>query len=228
MITYESAGAIATVTMDDGKVNALSIDMLAELHAALDRAEADGHVVVLTGRDGCLSAGFDLRVIAGGGPDLGTMLRSGFDLARRLLSFPTPTIVAASGHAIAMGFFMMVSADHRVGVEGAAHTYTANEVAIGLPLPRTAVEICRPSLSPPVLHRALSLAEVFTPATALAAGVLDELVPAHSLLDRAQAYARRLAALDMGAHAVAKQRVRAPALVAIAAAIEADDAERRR
>ena len=64
LASYELDGPIATITMDDGKVNAFSIDMLKAVHSALDRAEQDGAVVVLTGREGYFSAGFDLKVFS--------------------------------------------------------------------------------------------------------------------------------------------------------------------
>ena len=67
LVRYAIDGAIATVTMDDGKVNVLSPRMLAEIGAALDRAEADRAVVLLTGRPGVFSAGFDLPVLRAGG-----------------------------------------------------------------------------------------------------------------------------------------------------------------
>ena len=94
--------------MDDGKVNVMSSAMQAELHAALDRAEADGAVVVLTGRPGVFSAGFDLTVLRAGGDEAPAMVRGGFELAYRVLSFPLPVVVACTGHAIAMGTFLLL------------------------------------------------------------------------------------------------------------------------
>src|ERR1022692_1471389 len=67
LVSYQPGHSVATITMDDGKVNALSPQMLSELGAALDRAAEDREVVVLTGRPGTFSAGFDLRVLRGGG-----------------------------------------------------------------------------------------------------------------------------------------------------------------
>jgi len=81
-VTYELAGSTATITMDDGKVNVLSEGMLAEIDAALDQAGADGAVVVLAGRPGVLSAGFDLDVLRGGGAGAVSMLRAGFETAQ--------------------------------------------------------------------------------------------------------------------------------------------------
>jgi hypothetical protein len=81
--------------MDDGKVNVLSQEMLAELNEALGRAEADAAIVALAGRAGVFSAGFDLKVLRAGGPDARTMLKAGFELAERMLSFPMPVVIAS-------------------------------------------------------------------------------------------------------------------------------------
>ena len=90
LATYELDGRIATITMDDGKANALSIAMLKALMAALDRAEEDGAVVVLTGRERFFSAGFDLEVFSERPHEIVEMLTLGARLSERLLSFPTP------------------------------------------------------------------------------------------------------------------------------------------
>ena len=87
-VTYELEGRIATITMDDGKVNVFSIPMLRPLHAAFDQAEGDGAVVVLTGREGYFSAGFDLKVLAGPREQIMEILTLGATLAERVLSFP--------------------------------------------------------------------------------------------------------------------------------------------
>src|SRR5438128_1579098 len=94
LVSYSLNGPVATVAMDDGKVNALSNEMLGQLSTALDRAEEDGAVVVLSGRPGVFSAGFDLGVLQGGGPEALSMLRAGFELAARLLAFPRPVVIA--------------------------------------------------------------------------------------------------------------------------------------
>ena len=83
--------------MDDGKVNAFSIPMLKAVHAALDQAERDGVIVILTGREGYFSAGFDLKVFAGGDVEqVIEMLTLGATLAERILGFERPVITACS------------------------------------------------------------------------------------------------------------------------------------
>jgi enoyl-CoA hydratase len=210
--------------MDDGKVNVLSPRMLDELDGALDRAAADAAVVVLTGREGVFSAGFDLAVLRGGGDEAVRMLQAGFRLAERILSFPNPVVIACPGHAIAMGVFLVLSADYRIGVTG-PYKLVANEVAIGLTMPRAAAEICRQRLAPAAFNRAVILAEPFSPESAVAAGFLDRVVQPSELDEVARTTAAQLAGLDRIAHAATKLRTREQALTALRAAIEADDAE---
>jgi enoyl-CoA hydratase len=225
-VTYGLVDSVATITMDDGKVNALSLAMLGEVNAALDRAAADRAVVVLSGREGVFSAGFDLPVLRAGGPEALDMLRAGFELSARVLSFPTPVLIACTGHAIAMGVFLVLSGDYRLGAAG-PYKITANEVAIGLTMPRAAVEICRQRLTPSHFNRAVALAEVFSPDDAVAAGFLDRVAPQSEVHDVARDVATELSTLDLGAHARTKLRLREAALDSIRAAIEADDAELR-
>jgi enoyl-CoA hydratase len=221
LVEYRRDGRVSVITMDDGKVNALSNQMLGELDSALDRARADGGVVLLTGRPGVFSAGFDLTTLGAGGPEAFAMVRAGFELAARLLSFPTPVIVACTGHAVAMGVFVVLSADYRVGATG-AYKLQANEVAIGLALPGAAIEILRQRLSAAHFTRAALLAEAYTPDTAVEAGFLDRIVPADELADTARAIAESAAELDLDAHAASKQRARGATLDTIRAAIDAD------
>ena len=221
MISYRLEDTIATITIDDGKVNVLSLPLLTELNAALDRAEQDQAVVILAGRQGVFSAGFDLPVLRAGGPDALAMLRAGFETAARLLAFPRPVVIACTGHAVAMGVFLLLSGDFRVGATG-PFKITANEVAIGVTMPRAAVEICRQRLTPAYFHRAVVLAETFSPADAVAAGFLDRTVEASEVHEVARGVAAQLAALDMDAHAATKRRARGRALDAIRAAIDMD------
>ncbi len=222
LVTSRLDHSIATLTMDDGKVNVLSPAMLGQVNAALDEA-ADAAVVVLTGRPGVFSAGFDLRVLQARDAAAEGMIRGGFELAARLLTFPAPVLIACTGHAIAMGSFLLLSADYRIGADG-PYKITANEVAIGMTIPVAAIEICRQRLSPAHLSRALALAETFPPAEAAAVGFLDLVVPGAELADAAAAAASRLAELDRAAHAATKLRVRGAAVAAIRADLEATSA----
>ena len=224
LVDYRLEGPVATVTMDDGKVNVMSRAMQGALQNALDRAEVDHAVVLLAGRPGVFSAGFDLPTLRAGGPDAKAMVIGGFELSERLLSFPRPVVVACSGHAIAMGLFLLLSGDYRVGPEG-PFKFQANEAVIGVTIPNAAVEILRQRLTPGCLARAIALAETFTPVNAESAGILDEVTPPDEVLDRAFEVAGLASTLDHEAHRVAKLRARGQALDALRTAIDADDAE---
>ena len=180
-------------------------------------------VVVFTGRPGRFSGGFDLGVIRSGGSDAADMLNAGFELAERLLSFPRPVVVASTGHSIAMGAFLLLSGDYRIGVRG-AFKIMANEVAIGMTMPLTAIEICRQRLAPAHFERAVLLAEAYAPDDAVAAGFLDRVVEESELQQAAAEHALALTALDATAHRYSKLRARREMLVALRTAIEADDA----
>ena len=227
LVNYEVCDTFATITMDDGKANVMSLQMQAEIHAALDRAAAERPVVVLTGRPGMFSGGFDLQALRSGGTPATDMVVGGFELASRLLSFPTPVIVAATGHAVAMGLFLLLSGDYRIGAEG-PFKLTANEVAIGLTMPYGATEILRQRLTPSAFNRAVTIAEVFSPDNAVCAGILDEVVDADRLSTAIHDAATRMAALDPKAHVSSKLRARAHALDEIRRGIEIDIAQLQR
>jgi enoyl-CoA hydratase len=130
-------------------------------------------------------------------------------------------LIACTGHAMAMGAFLLMSGDYRIGVAG-PYKFSVNEVAIGLTVPQAAIEICRQRLTPAHLSRAVLLAEVFSPEDALAAGFVDRLAADGELADLVASTAARLATLDLDAHEVTKLRARQPALAAIRAAIDTD------
>ncbi|MBW2404630.1 MAG: crotonase/enoyl-CoA hydratase family protein [Deltaproteobacteria bacterium] len=220
-VTYERSESFSTITMDDGKVNAMSVGMMAEINAALDQAQEHRSVVILTGKEGVFSAGFDLAVFKQGPEPLLEMLRVGARLAERLLSFPFPVIVACSGHAIAMGSFLLMSSDVRIGTEG-PFKVGMNEVAIGMTLPYFAVEIARHRLATPYFNRAAILAEMYTPQEAIAPGFLDRVASSEQLLGTARETATALSKLDMAAHAATKLRVRGPLLEALDQAITSE------
>ena len=216
LTSYELADGIATITMDDGKVNALSPEMLGSVAADLDRAEADEAVVVLTGRAQTFSAGFDLRVEGERWPE---MLVAGAGLAERMLSFPLPVVVACNGNAITMGGFLLLSADHRVGAEG-DFRIGLNEVMIGLTVPWFGIEIARHRLARPYFDRCLATGVLLGPDEARMAGFLDQVVDPDELTAAARAAASQLIGVDQAAHSATKLRIREQAIAGVRDGIE--------
>lgn len=222
LVSYLKSDAVSVITMDDGKMNVMSVAMLRALNAALDRAEADGTVVLLTGRPGVFSAGFDLAVFKRDRAELTAMLTAGAKITERLLSFPAPLVAACGGHAIAMGVFLLLSADIRVGIAEGTSRICMNEVEIGITVPRFAVEVARQRLTPAYFNRAAVTAEAYDPQLAAEAGFLDLLVPAADLMSAAGNKAATLSKLVRDAYVATKLRARASALAALRAAIAAD------
>jgi len=227
LVNYRRDEHCVRLDMDDGRLNVCSPEMLGELHEAFDRAAGERVPVVLAGREGALSAGFDLKVLRGGsGEAAARLLNAGFTLIEKMISFPAPVVVACTGHAIAMGLFVLLSGDYRVGVSG-PYRLTANEVAIGMRLPRTPMVLCRHKVGPAFFDRVVSLAEVFPPEGAVTAGILDRVVEADGLEDALGELVGTLGTLDMDAHRATKLRSRESLLEAVHAAVASDDSEFR-
>ncbi len=222
LVTYARSGPVSTVVMDDGKANVMSLAMLNALHAAFDQAERDKTVPILKARGRHFSGGFDLNVFAkGSAEEQYQMLKAGAELALRILSFPFPVVAACQGNAFPMGAFLIMASDHRLAAEG-NYRIGMNEVAIGLTVPRFAIEIARQRLTPAYFSRAVMTAEMFGPVEAVTAGFVDRAVPADTLERCAEEAARALSTLDMAAHAATKARARGAVISLIRAAIDED------
>jgi enoyl-CoA hydratase len=177
-------------------------------------------VVLLIGREGIFSAGFDLKVFPQCREPTVKMLRLGATLCERILSFPYPVVTGCTGHAYPAGAFLMLSADRRIGSEG-PFRIGMNEVAIGLTLPSFAVELARHRLVPAYFQRTVT-GDMYGPAEAVTAGFLDELVPPADLTERCREVAEGLCGIDFEAHRGSKTKVRAECLTALRGAIEAE------
>jgi enoyl-CoA hydratase len=207
--------------MDDGKANALSFAMLDALNEGLDAAAATGKVVVIAGRPGRFSAGFDLSVMGEGGEAMYRLLKQGADTSARLLAFDTPVILAVTGHAMAMGALICLSADYRLGVAG-NFKLGLNEVTIGMTLPWFGIELARARLQETALTEAVALARIYDPETAREVGYLDEVVSEEEFSERLAGLAQQFSALNMTAHRETKGRVREALLAALKTAQERD------
>lgn len=229
LVSYAFADGVATLTMDDGKANAMGPAMQGALNAAFDRAEADKAIVVLTGRPGVFSGGFDLGVFKAGNPmETFKMLTGGAHLAQRVLSYPHPVIAACSGHAVAMGLFLLQCADVRIGLEeGSGAMLQANEILIGMTLPYFALETCRERVSTPHLHL-VGTASAYAGEAAVMAGLLDEAVAPDALAMAVHAHVERLKKAHPTSFTATKQRLRANVIAAMPHAIEKDIAEWKR
>lgn len=194
--TIEINDEIAIITMDDGKANAINPPMLEALNACLDQAEKDAKVVIITGREGRFSGGFDLKLMMSlPGEEVKALVDGGGKLAHRLYSFPMPVIAACNGHGVAMGCFILLSCDVRIGTAG-AFKIGANETQINMVLPIFASELVKARVADDFKTRSMVFGELFDPETAKKAGYLDQVVDASALLATAKATAEEIKPLS--------------------------------
>jgi enoyl-CoA hydratase len=220
-LTYSLHDGIATVVIDDGKANVMSVSMLRAVDGALDRAVTDKAAVVLRGRAGMFSGGFDLTAFKREPQELFEMLRAGAELTARLLAFPHPVVAVCTGHAIAMGAFVLLSTDLRIGTSRDARIQV-NEVQIGMSLPHFAIEVCRQRLSPAHFNLAALTATPYNQQQAVAAGFLDEVVAPDTLPEVLKSRTDHLRGLNMEAFTATKLRLRGPGLASLRQAIDKD------
>lgn len=209
-VSYELNGDVAVVRVDDGKVNVLTHEVIAALHESLDRATQEAKAVVMAGRPGKFTAGFDLKVMQSGPEAASNLFRAGMDLFVRLYEFPIPVVAACTGHAFAAGAIWLMSCDVRIGADLDVKI-GLNETAIGMVLPTSVVTLARDRLSPRHVHSSVLLARLYSPAEAAEVGYLDWVVPADNLEEAALAEAAGLAeGLALKAFAGTRRVIRGP------------------
>ncbi len=221
LVSYQLDDGVATLTLSNGKVNAISPDVINGFNQALDRAVQDKAIVIITGQPGILSGGYDLKVMTSSPENALALVTQGSLLSRRMLSHPYPIIVACSGHAVAKGAFLLLSADYRIGVEG-NFTIGLNEIKIGMTMHWVGIETARDRLSKATFQRSVLNAEMFDPQGAKEAGFLDQVVAPEELMNTARAMAEQLKKINLKAHAKTKLKVRKALLAALDQAIEID------
>ncbi|MDT0594657.1 crotonase/enoyl-CoA hydratase family protein [Glaciecola petra] len=220
-VSYSLDNNVATITMDDGKANALSSDTIANLNAAFDMAEADDAIVILTGRDGVFSGGFNLKEMQKGQAEALLLTSKGSKLARRILAFPKPVIALATGHSIAMGAFLLLACDYRMIAQG-DFKVGLNETLIGMTMHNFGIELARYRLAKNYFNRCVINAEIFDPQGAVDAGFIDRIVPQEQMPMAAAMAGKMFAQLDMTAFRNTKMRSRIEAFAILDKAIEDD------
>jgi enoyl-CoA hydratase len=198
---------VAWITMDDGKVNVLSTDMLEELESCL-QASREARITVLQGRPGIFAAGFDLKTFQQGEAASRAMVEAGVSVITAILDHPHPLITVCTGHAYPMGAFLMLAADVRLGSAG-DWRIGLNEVAIAITVPEFALALARHRLTPAGFNLVATGAMV-GPEQAAALGYLDVVVPAQELEALTRDTIAQLRQVDLAAYAATKARVRGP------------------
>ena len=213
---------VAVITLDDGKANVFSDAVVARLEDLLDEVEAGpARSLVLVGRPGKFSAGFDLGEMTASLEGMRALVSRGARWWARLYGFGLPTVAACTGHALAGGAITLLACDVRIGADLPAKI-GLSEVAIGMPLPKFAVELARDRLTKASFTMSTMGATVYDPAGAASVGYLDRVVPEDELLAEALETARALGALSTGAFARTKTNVRGAVIAQVLAELDAD------
>lgn len=219
--TLEKQGDVSIITMDDGKANVFSYEMSSRLNDLLDQVPTDGGSLVIVGKAGVMSGGFDLNVINGGDAAEGLKMRTaGFKLLRRIFSFPRPVLIACTGHSIALGAFLLLCADYRIGLNG-DYRIGANEVMNNMTVPLPILEIAKTRIPKAHWYRAMLSSEIYPIDEAIEPGYLDEIVAADRLIDATVERAQTMAALGHPYYQTTKELDQNDVLERIDAAISA-------
>ncbi len=198
---------VALLRLDAGKANAVSHQLVGSVESALDEAAAGAKALVIAGREGMFSAGFDLGEIGKGQEAAMALVNRGGAMLNRLFTHPQPVVAACTGHAIAAGALMLLASDTRIGADG-EFRIGLNETAIGMALPVFGLELAKARLSRRHMTAAVVQARIYSPESAVNAGFLDETRPADQVLDTALARAAELGALPAHAYAANKRGTR--------------------
>lgn len=202
--TLSQEDEISIITLDDGKANVFSEEMTQAINDCLDKVPTDSGSLIITGRPGMFSAGFDLKVIASGDvPKIKKMSLSGFKLLSRIFSFPRPVVAACSGHGIALGTFLLCCCDYRIGIKG-EFLLGANEMKTNMVIPTPILELIKFRISPSHKYRSILGAEMYQLDKAIGAGLMDQVEEAETLMDAAIEKAKDLATMGNPSYTLTK------------------------
>tara|TARA_X000001036_G_scaffold372030_1_gene359258 strand:+ start:639 stop:1328 length:690 start_codon:yes stop_codon:yes gene_type:complete len=203
--TLTSKDDISIITLDDGKANVFSPKMIQDVNQCLDKVPTESGALIITGREGMFSAGFDLKIISAGDTQATMdMSLSGFKLLSRIFSFPRPILAACSGHGIALGTFLLCCCDYRVGVKG-DFMIGANEMRTNMVIPIPILELISHRVSASHKYRAILGAEMYSIESGVEAGLIDEVVDPENLMETAMLKAKDLATMGHPSYTLTKE-----------------------
>ena len=219
LVKLDIDGDVSIITLDDGKANVFSPLMTEAIESLLDQVPQDKGALLIAGRSGIFSGGFDLKIMSSGDmEEIKRMVKVGFTLLTRIYSFPRPVVCACTGHAIALGAFLLLCGDYRLGAEG-DFMIGANEVRNNMSVPEPILELSRTRINKTHWFRAILNAEMYAPNKAISAGYLDETIDPEKLMDLALKKASDLATLDHPVYQITKELDQAKTLNRIKSSI---------
>ena len=195
LATLSKHNDVSIITLDDGKANVFSYDMLSSLNDCLKDVPKDSGSLVIAGREGIFSGGFDLKTLGSGDVDaILKMVKLGYQTLLTLYSFPRPIVAAVPGHSVALGIFVTCCADYRIAIDG-NFICQANEVRNNMDIPVQIMEIVKDRVNKKYFYRAVLHGDPLSMSEAVEAGYIDELCSPESFMDRVLEKAEDLATI---------------------------------
>ena len=220
LATLESKEDVSIITIDDGKANVFSKNMIDAFNECLDNVPTDKGSLIITGREGMFSAGFDLKVISSGDIEkIRDMTLNGFKLLARIFSFPRPVLAACSGHGIALGTFLLCCCDYRIGIKG-EYMVGANEMRTNMVIPTPILELIKFRVTQSYKYRAVLGGEMFALEDATKTGIIDEITESNNLMNTAMEKAKDLSTMGNPSYSLTKELFIAETLKKINDAID--------
>ena len=205
LATLESKDDVSIITIDDGKANVFSKNMIDAFNECLDNVPSDKGSLIITGREGMFSAGFDLKVISSGDIEkIRDMTLNGFKLLARIFSFPRPVLAACSGHGIALGTFLLCCCDYRIGIKG-EYMVGANEMRTNMVIPTPILELIKFRVTQSYKYRAVLGGEMFALEDATKTGIIDEITESNNLMNTAMEKAKDLSTMGNPSYSLTKE-----------------------
>ena len=198
---------VAKIDIDNGKANAISLEVATDIINALDRAKDEAKAILICGNAGIFSAGFDVKVLAQGMDVAQEMLNQGMLMTEKIYSHPLPVIAACEGHSVGMGVFIMLASDYRVGAQG-EFAIRLPETAIGMHFNTILKVIAKSHINSNHHSLAIVQSRPYTPDQAAQAGMLDEVVEPSKVIEQAMLRAEELVALPGDQFATNKLHMR--------------------
>src|SRR5262249_19878131 len=211
MIHIEREGAVSVLRIEHGKVQAMDLELMTAFSETLDelRSLRPG-AVILTGTGSAFSAGVDLpRLLEGGTDYVKKFVPTLCDCIQKLFAFPRPVIAAVNVHAICGGCIPVCVSAYRIMAEGSGRLGFP-ELLVGVVFPPIVLEVLRFALPKEHLQELVFLGQTYTAEKALILGLLDEIVKADGMLERAKEVADRLASAPVSAFESCKLQLRQP------------------
>lgn len=217
--------SITEIQLARPPVNALNLELLQQLRAALENSVRDGaRGIVLSGVPGMFSAGVDVPALLGRErAEVREYWREFFAVCAALARSPIPLVAAVTGHSPAGGAVLSLFCDYRVMAEG-SYRIGLNEVQVGLTVPESIQFALRRVVGAYRAERLLVAGTMLESGQALSDGFVDELAPVEQVSARAVQWLGELLALP--SHAMLTTRALARAdLIKVFADAEAQSLE---